>query len=285
VAARAPFLRVVAFAVFLLAFATAGCRRSSGKAPAVAHRVVSISASTTETLFAIGAGPQTVGRSRYCDYPKEALALPTVGGYTDPNLEAVLGLTPDLVVGARGPIGQSFVRALEDHGIATYFPQTESFAGILDMITGMGLRTGHDAEATRLVSAMRARKSAIENAVAPLARPRVLLMFASKPVSVAGPGSFTSEMIGLAGGSNVVTQGAAYPVLPLEAVIALDPDVIVQAEMGAAPDLDETWSTVRAVREKMLVRVDDEAVLRPGPRVLDGVVTLARALHPGVVIP
>ena len=261
------------------------CRRSSAHAPAIAQRVVSISASTTETLFAIGAGAQTVGRSRYCDYPPAALSLPTVGGYTDPNLEAVLGLRPDLVVGARGPIGQSFVRALDDHGIATYFPETESFAGIMEMIAGMGVRTGHEAEATRLVSAMQARKKAIESAVGSLSRPRVMLLFASKPVSVAGPGSFTNEMIAMAGGDNVVTKGAAYPVLPLEAVIALDPDLIVQAEMGAAPNLDDTWNTVRAVREKKLLRIDDEAVLRPGPRLLDGVTTLARAFHPGVAIP
>ena len=268
-----------------LGAAVAGCRRSAARAPAIAERVVSISASTTETLFAIGAGGQTVGRSRYCDYPPEAQPLPTVGGYTDPNLEAVLGLRPDLVVGARGPIGQSFVRALEDHGIATYFPETESFSGIMDMVTGMGLRTGRDADAEHLVGAMRARRAAIEKAVAALPHPRVMLLFASKPVSVAGPGSFTDEMIAMAGGENVVTKGAAYPVLPLEAVIAFDPDLIVQAEMGAAPNLDDTWNTVRAVREKKLVRIDDEAVLRPGPRLLDGVATLARAFHPGASIP
>jgi iron complex transport system substrate-binding protein len=115
----------------------------------------------------------------------------------------------------------------------------------------------------------------------------VLLVFSSKPISVAGPGSFSDEMLALAGATNVQREGAAYPTIPLEAVIALDPDVILQAEMGGAAPLldDETWRLVRAVREKKVIRLEDEAVLRPGPRVLDGVATIARAIHPGVELP
>ena len=276
---------------FLAAIAAIGataCRKSTvgadsfdGASSKGAARIVSISANTTETLFAVGAGDRVVGRSRYCDFPPEAAKLPTVGGYTDPNLEAILSLHPDLVVGARGPVGPSIVRAIEDHGIATYFPQTERFDAILEMIEGIGDRTGHADDARRLASSMRARRTELESTYAPLTKPRVLLVFAAHPVSVAGPSSFPDEMLGLAAGRNVVTSGGAYPTLSVEAVIALDPDLVVVAEMGGTVGpLDGGWTSVRAVKGGHVVRIDDVRVLRPGPRVLEGVDLLARAIHP-----
>ncbi|MGZ3418182.1 MAG: ABC transporter substrate-binding protein [Polyangiales bacterium] len=268
---------------FLVAMLAIGCHRSTPKG-GVAQRVVSMSASTTEALFAIGAGKQVVGRSRYCDYPPEAQALPSIGGYVDPNLEAILALRPELVVGARGPLGPGIVKTFEDHGIATWFPETESFEQILVMIEGLGERTGHDGRA--ITSAMRARRAAMEKALAGQPRPKVLLLFEKKPISVAGPQSFCDEMLVLAGGENALKQGQRYATIDLEKVERLDPDVLLDAEMGAAPmPLDSTWNDVRAVKTGRVVRIKDEAVLRPGPRVLDGVATLARALHPGITLP
>jgi len=268
-----------------LAFAGAlvACRRGA-KGGGVAQRVVSVSASTTEALFAIGAGPRVVGRSRYCDYPPEALNLPSIGGYTDPSLEAILGLSPDLVVGARGPLGQGLVRTLEERGIATWFPETESFEQILAMIDGLGVRTGTDG--AKVTSAMRARRAAIETALANAPRPRVLLLFEKKPISVAGPGSFPDEMLRMAGGANAMSDGQRYATISLEKALALDPDVVLDAEMGESPTaFDATWNALRAIRDKKVVRIADERVLRPGPRVLDGVATIARALHPTITVP
>ncbi len=282
---RSLALGLVLLATMTMAMTIAGCRTKTPATILVAKRVVSISANTTETLFAVGAGDRVVGRSRYCDFPQAALALPIVGGYVDPNLEAVLALRPDLVVGARGPLGPGFVRALEEHGIATYFPDTERFDDIVTMIEGIGARTDHVDGAAQLVASMRARRDQIARAVASLPRPRVLLLFSSKPVSAAGNGSFPDEMLTLAGATNVVQSGGRYPTLSLENVIALDPDVILRAEMGsAAAPLDEPWSTVRAVREKKVVVLEDETILRPGPRLFDGVATLARTVHPGLAL-
>lgn len=272
---------------WLASVAALACRRtgtSTDAAARVATRIVSVSASTTEALFAVGGGALVVGRSRYCDYPPEVSALPSVGGYVDPSLEAILGLRPDLVVGARGPIGQGLVRTLEERGIATWFPETETLEQILTMIEGIGARTGRDA--APVVGAMRARRAAIAAALSSAPRPRTLLVFEKKPISVAGPGSFPDEMLRLAGGENALAEGARYATISLEKALALDPDVVLDAEMGAAPKpFDATWSALRAVRDGKIVRLADERVLRPGPRVLDGVALIARALHPGVPIP
>lgn len=295
IASRIEIALPRALVVGLLLVVLVGCRKSPRPRAVddggVASRVVSLSPSTTEALFAIGAGGKVVGRSRYCDYPPEVLKLPQIGGYVDPSFEAILALRPDLVTGARGPAGAAMSERLEARGIATFLPKTESFAEIDAMILGVGERTGKSTEASKSVAALHARVSAIEQAVASRPRVRVLLVFGLEPLSVAGPSSFADEMIRRAGGTNVVTQGGGYPTLGVEHVMTLDPDVIVNAAMGAAPDEKRLgpgtpgWSHVRAVRSSHVVRVTDESVLRPGPRVGDGLRTLARALHPDVAIP
>jgi iron complex transport system substrate-binding protein len=267
--------------------ATAGCAKPKGAAPAVARRVVSLSPSTTEAMFAIGAGDLLVGRSRYCDYPAEALALPQVGGYVDPNLEAILALRPDLVVGARGPSGPQLAKKLAAQGAATYFPETESFAQIDEVILALGARTGREEGARRTLDAMHAREEEIARAVAGKPRPRVLLVFGLEPIVVAGPKSFPDEMITRAGGVNVVTEGSTYPMLGIERILALDPDVILNATMAEARGTERIhktapgWREVRAVKEGHVVPMADESVLRPGPRVAEGLAVIARALHPG----
>src|SRR5262245_30159616 len=117
-------------ALVVLAAALLGsCGRSSSDQRIGAEprplRVVSLAPSTTEALFAIGAGADVVGRSRYCDYPPEAASLPAVGGYADPSIEAIVALRPTLVVGARGPAGPALEEALQARAIDTFFPETE----------------------------------------------------------------------------------------------------------------------------------------------------------------
>lgn len=250
------------------------------------QRIVSISPSTTEAAFAIGAGPLVVGRSRYCDYPPEVTKLPQVGGFVDPNLEAILALSPSLVVGARGPAGNALVNQLSARGIATFFPPTETFADIDAMLTGLGERTAHPNEAKASLDTLHAHLGATQARVDKLPHPRVLLVFGLAPISVAGPGSFADEMLRRAGGVNVVADGGAYPTIGTERVLALDPDVIVNAAMmeeHAAERLNASapgWSTVRAVKEGHVSVITDEAVLRPGPRIDAGLDTMAKAIHP-----
>jgi iron complex transport system substrate-binding protein len=271
--------------VLLLLLVVAACSRSSATKHATT-RIVSLTPSTTEAVFAIGAGPMLVGRSRYCNYPPEVTKLPPVGGFVDPSFEAILALEPSLVVGARGPAGSAIATRLEAHGIQTYFPETESFAGIDAMILGLGERTRRSDAARATVEALHGRIQAIESSVAGLPRTRVLVVFGLAPVSVAGPGSFVDEMIRRAGGANVVAEGGAYPTLGLERVLALDPDLIVNAAMWEERATDRLhkdapgWGNVRAVAKEHVAVITDEAMLRPGPRIAEGLRLLARAMHP-----
>lgn len=267
---------------WLALLALVACHRT----PAPAElRIVSLSPSTTEAAFAVGAGPKLVGRSRYCNYPPEVLKLPQVGGYVDPSFEAILGLRPSLVVGARGPAGSAITEKLEAQGIKTYFPPTETFAQIDEMILGIGGRTGHGDEAAKEVARLHARIAEVTKSVSDKPRKRVVLVFGLAPISVAGPGSFADEMLQRVNADNAVKEGGAYPTIGVERVLALDPDVIVNAAMmeeraeerlnASAPG----WSAVRAVKEGHVRTIKDEAVLRPGPRIGDGLDILAKAIH------
>ncbi|MCA9625861.1 MAG: ABC transporter substrate-binding protein, partial [Myxococcales bacterium] len=124
---------------FLAAALVAGCSRRPSARPG-AERVISLSPSTTEAIFAIGAGARLVGRSEHCDYPGAALALPSVGGYASPDLERVIALRPDLVVGEQSPVGPALAERLAEQGIATLFPPTRSLGEIIAMLHLFGQR-------------------------------------------------------------------------------------------------------------------------------------------------
>ncbi len=272
--------------LLLSAAALAACGRSRGEAGAKA-RVVSISPSTTEAVFAVGAGGDVVGRSQHCDYPPEAKALPVVGGYADPSVEAIVALAPTLVVGARGPAGPSLEQALAARGIETYFPETESIAQIEAMIEGLGRRLHREDGAAATLSAMRLKVASVALEARGRPRARAVILFDVAPIVAAGPGSFPDELLRLAGGENAVTRGGAYPTLGLEQLLAMDPDAVIDAAgvgdaagggvlaQRGAPG----WRDLRAVREGRVRAVDSAAALRPGPRIGEGLASLARALR------
>ena len=275
----------------LLATLLVACHPHAHAGPHLASRVVSLSPSTTEALAAIGARGALIGRSRYCDYPPDVLPLPEVGGYVDPSYEAILALAPDLVTGARGPSGPDLATRLTARGIDTYFPVTESFDGIDAMIRGLGERTAHTTEAEAVVTRLHAEETSIRAAVAGRPPVRALLLFGVSPIVAAGPGGFADEMLRRAGGANVVTEGGAYPTLGLEHVMALDPDVIVDAAWGEPADQGRIstdtpgWRELRAVKAGRVVSLKDEVVLRPGPRIGEGLRMLTKALHPEARLP
>lgn len=275
-------------AFFASVVVLAACRESPSGGEPARLRVVSLSPSTTEAVFALGAGVSLVGRSRFCDYPTEALALPAVGGFADPSIEAIVALQPTLVVGARGPAGPTLEETLRARGIATYFPETESIAQIDGMLAELGARLGRSAEASRVRGAIAARVEAVKQAVVGRPPVRTVMLFDVSPIFAAGPGSFPDELVRLAGGTNLVTEGGAYPTLGLERLVALAPDVILDgaADMrggGASgvASLREApgWREIPAVRQGHVAPFDTSAALRPGPRIGEGLVAVARALH------
>lgn len=276
---------------FLSVLPLIGCSRARARGGPAA-RVVSLSPATTEAVFALGQGARLVGRSRYCDFPPQVKAVRPVGGFVDPSLEAILGVKPDLVVGVQGPGLRDFAERLDARGIATFFPPTQSLSEIGAMLVGLARLLGDEARGLEQKANIERERDAIERALAGRARPRALYVFGLRPVVVAGPGSFPDEMLRLSGADNVINgERNRFPTLGIERVLALDPDVIIDSTGGAMREginISKAlpgWSEVRAVREGRLVVVSDDRVLRPGPRVGQGLAILARALHPGAALP
>jgi iron complex transport system substrate-binding protein len=270
--------------VALMAVAASACSRAPAKEKPL--RVVSISPNTTETMFAIGAGDLLVGRSSYCDIPAEAKKLPVVGGFSDPNLEAIVALSPSLVIGGRGPAGPVLEESLRTHGIETFFPETETLAAIKQMITDLGKRVHRADGAARVVRDIENKQNTLKTKLEGKPRVRVLFAFDIAPVIAAGPGSFTDEILREAGAENVVTKGGAYPTISLEHLFTLDPDLLLDgaSDMQATKSMRERvsdapgWKELRAVKQGRIRPVGSDA-LRPGPRIGDGLWAVARAIH------
>jgi iron complex transport system substrate-binding protein len=161
------------------------------------------------------------------------------------------------------------------------------------MITDLAAKVGGGDRGLEVVAAMRTRRREISQAVAGERRVRVLLVFGITPIVVAGPESFPSEMVELANGENVIATGGAYPTLNIERLITLNPEVVISAAMLGTPGArgdgigrdDPGWREMAAVREGRVVALRDEALIRPGPRIGDGLAALARALHPNASVP
>lgn len=266
-----------------------GCR-GSGVAADKITRIVSTSPSTTEMVFALSRGADLVGRSSYCDHPRDALLIESIGGFADPNLERILALRPTLVCGERGPAGPEFVAALERHGLQTFFPPIDRVDDVARAIEELATKLAVDARGAEVVTALRSTLAGVAASVHERKAPTVVMLFDWKPLVAAGPGSFPDEIVALAGGRNALESGIKYPKLSSEGLLALDPDVIIDGSAGAysesPAELARTipgLSALRAALTARLHRLEGTAALRPGPRIGEGVEQVARFLHPGAL--
>lgn len=265
-----------------------GCTPPKARAGAKL-RVVSISPSTTEAVFAVGAGAALVGRSTYCDYPEEVRRLPAVGGFADPSLEKILALQPTVVLSARGPAGPGLAEALAGRGIEVFFPEVESIPQIEAMLTELGERLDHAAGAAAAVASIEASRRQVAAATAGRKLVRTVFLFDVSPIIAAGPGSFPDGLLREAGGENLIVAGGQYPSLDLERLLALDPEIILDgatddtvpgapSRVAALRDA-RGWRDLRALREGRVRVLSGATVLRPGPRIGEGLSAVARALH------
>ncbi len=262
----------------------------------VPRRIVSLVPAVTEMLFAIGAGPQVVGVSRFDRYPPEVVTRVRVGGLLDPDLERLLALRPDLVIVYRS---QTELEArLRQLGVAVIGYAHGGIGDIPRLLRELGRRTGHGAHGEAVARQVEAELARVRRAVAARPRPRTLLVFGREPGSLrslyaSGGVGFLHDLVELAGGRNVFghIRRESLPITT-EAVLAAAPEVIVEIRAGSsealAPHSDdlEVWrilAAVPAVRAgRVHLLIGDELVV-PGPRIGLAARRLAATLHPEVV--
>lgn len=247
------------------------------------HRIISLAPSITETLFTLGAGDQVAAVTDFCNYPPEAGKKSRVGGITNPSIEAIVGLDPDLIIlSMEGNVREDFSKLL-GVGVPVFVTNPRTLAGIHKSIQDLGLLTGRTTDASRLIKTMRMREDSIGLLVS--SRKQVLLIVSLQPLIVVGSKTFLEDLLETAGGLNIAgTSPSAYPILSREAVVAADPEVIivmsdVLADINELQRFFPEWSALRAFRTRQVFRIDSDVVSRPGPRAVEGLDSLYRIIH------
>jgi len=266
-------------------------------------KIISLAPSTTEILFALGLDEKVVAVSNYCDYPYDFSAwiaagnMTSIGDFTDPNLEVIASLEPDLILATAGVQGPT-IGTLRELGYKVLVLNPANINGVMLNIELVGNATGKTTEATNLIQNIESRISSVVNKVASAAyKPKVYYEVWYDPTSLwtAGAQAWQNELIEKAGGINIFNdQELDYFQSSAEAVIERNPDVILLPHEGMGfgdpfwGTLDTVkarpgWSSISAVQNDKLVQVDSNTISRAGPRVADIIEDLAEAFHPELI--
>jgi len=263
--------------------------------PGEHRRIVSLSPSVTEMLFALGLEDRVVGVTRFCQYPPEARSRAKVGGHLDPNFEAIVALKPDLVIDREA--NEATAKRLQELGLNTLAVNHKRMEDILDSLVTIGRTCGVEPRAQQLRSQMQTKLDRVAQKTAGLPRPRVLLVAERilgtgriQDVYAAGSYGFFDRVIAMAGGQNACADVTGeFPVLSAEGILHLNPQVVIDLVPRTADiEQDEAairkdWqplSQVEAVRRGRVYVLRDDYAFIPGPRLVLLVERLARLFHP-----
>jgi iron complex transport system substrate-binding protein len=279
--------------VFVLGIVVSPAYQTRALAAEMPARIISTLPSITETLFALGLGDHVVAVSQHCRYPPQVVALPKVGTFVKPDLERIIALKSDLVVISDRAAGD-FANRLQALQIPFVAVPSRTLLDVTRAIRQIGAAAGIETHARGLAEGIEQRLNDIRRLSDGHPRPRVLLILGRNPEALtgmvaAGRDSYLNELITIAGGTNVLDEPGVppYPHVSLENVLRLKPDVIVDViDMSAVPAVRarrahasrELWRdlrTIPAVRNGRVYADAIDALVVPGPRVVDTAAWLA----------
>ncbi len=247
-----------------------------------ASRVVSLNPTATEVIFAIGAESRLVGRSRWDEFPADAQKIAQLGDGIRPNVEAVLGAKPTLVILYAAAENRAAATAFKNAGIRTITLRVDHIAQFMSLCTRLGMAMGATERARQVADSVQRTLDAVRAATRGAKPVSVVWPLWQSPVLVVGRGSYLDELIEIAGGVNVFhDMSAPSPPVSLEEIAKRDPDVVIaSAKTSATLRASGPWRAVGAIRANHLVL--DNPALSGRPSVVLGMaaVALARALHP-----
>ena len=252
-------------------------------------RIVSLSPAVTEILFALGMEEHIVGVTSVCDYPAEAKEIECIGGFGNPNIEKLFDLKPGLVI-ATSFENKTTREILQKGGVDVMDLKIRDFDELFAAVSKIGKMTGQGQRAEKLIADMQAELKAVENKYGGQAdknKPKIFVELWNSPLTTAGGQSFIDEVITRAGGINVAGGvDGSYPIINPEKVIEWDPDVIVlcymESDKASVSQLAERigWSEIKAVKSGRIINdIPLDIILRPGPRLVDGVKELAKRIE------
>mgnify|MGYP000888399859 CR=1 FL=1 len=249
-----------------------------------AEAIVSLAPANTEIAYAVGAGDKMVAGTSYDDYPEEAKALPKIGDFANPNVEKIASYSPDLVLAAGG-IQADLREQLEGLDMTVYVVDPKTYDGVIATIENIGKLAGTDATAAAVTDAMTAAQMDVQAAVGDLPTATTFLEIYSEPLMTAGKDTFIDDMITIAGGENIgATAGSGFPNFSTEVLVKTDPAVYIadSGSMSEPGDISTRagFAELTAVKDGKVYVIDDNIIARPGPRLADGLRTLAGYIHP-----
>ena len=258
--------------------------------PSRPERIVSMAPNLTEILFALGLNDKIVGVAIGSDYPPAALNKPKMGSFWQPSIEAVIAAKPDVVITLGFRQQRDLARRLKRIGYNSLTVNIEKVSELFEAIGKIGKATGRGTQANELVRGIRDKLDNLSALLGAEKKITVLWVVQREPLRVAGRNTFVNEMIELAGGENAIGQTIhKYPPIGAEQVYACGADVIIEPAVieadpaGQQAGAVKYWSrfkNVPAVKNNRVYVIDGDIVSRLGPRLYEGVETIARCLRP-----
>ncbi len=255
----------------------------------VPKRIVSLAPSTTEILAAVGVEDKIVGRTDFCNYPESMKSVTPVGGTMDPNVETIISLEPDLVVGSTH-VSDEIINKLREVGIPVVFlNEQEGFDGTYEAITAIGKLVDESGNATEVINDMKANVADITEKVKALnktEKPKVYYIVGyGESDYTAGGDTFISEIINLAGGQNIAQNISGWSISK-EEIADNEPDIIIVptgvTNLEALQNTD-FYKDLEAVKSGNVYEINGDMISRQGPRVDDALIEMAEIINPELV--
>ena len=276
----------LAVSLFLLVFCFGSIY--DGFAQAEQLRIISLAPATTEILFALGLDKEIVGLSEFCNYPKEAVSKEKIGTFSQPNIEKILSLKPDLIF-CTGLEQSTAIAKLRQLGLNVFVSDPKNINELFWSIREIGKLTSKEKESAALIDGMKSRIKKINSKVSQISedkKQKVFIEIWHSPLTTVGRGSFINELVELSGGINITSDiKSAYSSVAYEVVLKRNPDCIILAYMGNLSPIEQVmarpgWRNIAAVKNRRVYNdINPDSLLRPGPRVVEAVEELYKKLY------
>ncbi len=253
--------------------------------PKKIDHIVSLAPNLTEIVYAIGAGDRLVGDTEYCDYPAEAKKVTKIGDTMRPSVERIIALKPHVVLVSTASQLEAFTKQLDQQHIAVYVTNPQSLDDVFRSIQTLGDLFGEHDRAAKLVADLRKRADAVEAATKQVKPVRVFYQLSGEPLYTIGRESYLTDLVRRAGGVSATADvPGAFPRFSDEAALAARPEAIILPTGGSMGNANATVASPLknspAVLNNRIYKINDDHLSRPGPRLVEGLEEMARALHP-----
>jgi len=252
-------------------------------------RIIPLAPSLTEILYYLGLGDRVVGVPSFSYYPPEAKEKPGIGSYTNVNIEKIISLSPNLVIGTKDGNSKEDAELLREAGIPVYIVNPRNVREAISTIGEIGDICGVTEKARQLVNGLNKRLDVVQRLAASGNKPLVFLQINLKPIMTVNKNTFHNDLIRLAGGINMTAdEPITYPRISIEEVIRKKPDIILISSMERGGEFEEAkkewmkWTSIPAVKNNRVYLIDSDLIHRPSQRIIDGLETMARLIHPEV---